>query len=104
TSSQGPQAATVTGPAGRTAPAQPEKRHPRRFHGSVLVDPTRFSRDAAKIAEEVLQHLTSLVGADVSVTVEIQANVASGVPDDTVRTVTENCRTLKFQNFGFEED
>jgi len=24
-------------------------------------------------------------------------------PDNVVRTVTENCRTLKFENSGFEE-
>ena len=44
-----------------------------------------------------------LVGADVTVTLEIAADVQSGVPDKVVRTVTENCRTLKFKDHGFEE-
>jgi hypothetical protein len=26
------------------------------------------------------------------------------VPEETVRTVTENCRTLRFDGFGFEEE
>jgi hypothetical protein len=34
---------------------------------------------------------------------ETQAKVAGGVPEYTVRTVTENCRTLKFTSAGFEE-
>ena len=35
---------------------------------------------------------------------EIQAEIANGVPESTVRTVTENCRTLKFESQGFEEE
>ena len=39
----------------------------------------------------------------VTVILEIQAEAPEGVPDSTVRTVTENCRTLKFKDHGFEE-
>jgi hypothetical protein len=75
----------------------------KRFHGSVKLDATRVGRDAGRIADEVISHITGLVGADVSVTLEIAADVSSGVPDKVVRTVTENCRTLKFTDHGFEE-
>jgi hypothetical protein len=51
----------------------------------------------------VVQHLASLVGAKVSVTVEIEAEIPDGAPDNVVRTVAENCRTLKFNSHGFEE-
>jgi len=61
-------------------------------------------RDAGRIAEEVIAHLVGLTGADVSVTLEIQAHVPGGVPDNVVRVVTENGRTLKFSSQGFEED
>jgi len=47
--------------------------------------------------------LARLVGSDVSVTLEIQAGVPSGVPDKVVRIVNEICRTLKFKEAGFEE-
>jgi len=57
----------------------------------------------ARVSAEVVQHLVSILGASVQVTVEIMAHVPSGVPDDVVRTVTENCRTLKFREHGFEE-
>ncbi len=75
----------------------------RRFHGTVKVDPLRLGRDAARIAEEVVQHLTGLVGANVEIIIEIRAELANGTSDKTVRDVTENCRTLKFENYGFEE-
>jgi hypothetical protein len=67
----------------------------RRFHGSIEIDPLRMNRDADAIAKEVLQHLTRLKGATVKITLEIEAEVLDGVPDDVVRTVTENCNTLK---------
>jgi predicted AAA+ superfamily ATPase len=74
-----------------------------RFHGSVPVDPLRLGRDAARIAEEVVQHLTGLVGANVEITIEIHAELPDGAGDKLVRDVTENCRTLKFTDYGFEE-
>ena len=75
----------------------------RRFHGSVQLDPVRIGRDAGRIAEEVIQHLAGLVGTDVEVTLEIRADIPDGAPEKTIRDVTENCRTLRFDSFGFEE-
>jgi hypothetical protein len=74
-----------------------------RFHGAVTLNPQRVGRDAGAIAEEVLAHLTGLVGAKAEVTLEIHVDLPEGVPDQVVRTVMENCRTLKFTTFGFEE-
>ena len=64
----------------------------------------RLGRAAAQIAQEVIQHLTSLVGADVEITLEIQATLPDGASEKLVRDVTENCRTLKFTDYGFEKD
>jgi predicted AAA+ superfamily ATPase len=75
-----------------------------RFHGSVPVDPLRLGRDAANIAQEVVQHLTGLVGAQVEITIEIHAELPNGASDKRVRDVTENCRTLRFTDYGFEEE
>jgi predicted AAA+ superfamily ATPase len=75
----------------------------RRFHGSVKLDPLRLGRDASRIAEEVVQHLSGLVGADVQITLDIQAELPQSASDKLVRDVTENCRTLKFDDYGFEE-
>ncbi|GCE58895.1 Swt1 family HEPN domain-containing protein [Microcystis aeruginosa] len=74
----------------------------RRFYGIVSIDPLRINRDAPAITNEVIQHLTRLSGARVKVTLEIEAEIPDGAPDDVVRTVTENCRTLKFNNQSFE--
>lgn len=90
-----------TASAPKSAPtASPQ---PRRFHPSANLDPSPLSRDAGKIAEEVLPHITALVGTKAEVSLEIQAEIPDGAPEQVVRTVTENCRTLKFKSYGFEE-
>lgn len=88
-----------TGPGG----ARPNIR-PNRYHGTVKLDATRVGRDAGRIADEVIAHPSGIVGANVSVTLEIEATVPDGVADHVVRTVTENSRTLKFTSHGFETD
>ncbi len=76
---------------------------PQRFYGSVTLDTTRAVRDATAVIEEVTQHLSGLLGTRVEITMEIHADLPEGVPEHIVRTVTENCRTLKFTNYGFED-
>jgi predicted AAA+ superfamily ATPase len=102
-----PTGTTVDGqealPGAATEPTQ-KPSQPRRFHGTVELDPTRVGRDAGQIGDEVIAHLSGLVGGKVKVTLEIHAEVESGVPDNVVRTVTENSRTLKFTNHGFERE
>ena len=80
----------------------------RRFYGNIEMDALRVNRDVLAIANEVIQHLTSLNGSNVKVTLEIEAEIPDfsgtvGFPDEIVRTVTENCRTLKFKTQEFEE-
>jgi predicted AAA+ superfamily ATPase len=74
----------------------------RRFHGTVRLDPARVGRDASRIADEVVAHLAGQVGAEVTVTLEIEAKLPNGVSDQIVRTVTENSSALKFTDHGFE--
>ena len=89
---------------GPLPPIPPEAPKPKRFHGTVSLDPERVGRDASRIADEVISHLSGLVGANVNVTLEIEAEIPNGAPDNVVRTVTENSRTLKFKNQGFEKE
>jgi predicted AAA+ superfamily ATPase len=77
---------------------------PKRFYGTVKLDALRLRRDAGQIADEVLQHLSSLVDAEVEITLEIQINVPDGIPENVVRTVKENCKVLKFTNHEFEKE
>jgi hypothetical protein len=74
----------------------------RRYFATVALDPDRASRDMGKIAEEVLQHLTTLPGGKVTLTLEIAADLPDGIPDDTQRIVRENGTALKFRSQGFE--
>jgi predicted AAA+ superfamily ATPase len=90
--SQGPQTPS------RSSPVRPH-----RFYGTVELDGTRLGRDAGQIAEAVTQHLAGLVGANVRVTLEIEADVLDGIPENVVRTVSENCRTLRFKVHEFEQ-
>jgi predicted AAA+ superfamily ATPase len=75
----------------------------RRFFGTVELDPTRLGRDAGKINEEVVQHLQSILDSKVEVTLEINAELPKGIPENIQRTIMENCKTLKFKNFSVEE-
>lgn len=45
----------------------------------------------------VLAHLVGLVGAEARITFEIDASLRDGAPENVVRTVSENCRKLKFK-------
>jgi len=94
---------TGASPDGVPAPA-PAMAQPKRFHGTVTLDATRVGRDASRIADEVIAHLSGLVGAEVKVTLEVEAVIPAGAPDHVVRTVTENSRTLKFTSQGFEKE
>ena len=96
--------AVPTPTAGTPPKPPPGPAKPKRFHGSVTLDTARVGRDASKIADEVIAHLAGLVGSTVTVTLEITADIPDGVPDQAVRTVTENSRTLRFTEHGFEKE
>ena len=92
------------GPPGDDSPDIPTPPKARRYHGSVKLDPTRLGRDASAIADEVIAHLSGLLGANVRITMEIEAVIPDGTPEQVVRIVTENSRTLKFDDSGFESE
>lgn len=75
----------------------------RRFFMSADLDTTRINRDVQKYVEEIIQHLTSVDGAKVTVSLEVQAESDEGFNQQTVRTISENCRTLRVRDSGFEE-
>ncbi len=101
--SHSPDPGSGSGRGPEPSPLPPEPKL-RRFHGTVSLSPTRVGRDASRIADEVIAHLAGQVGAEVTVTLEIEASLPDGASDQTVRTVTENSRTLKFTSHGFESE
>lgn len=99
--------------AGRSAPvvktvdstddAPPPPKPKTRYYGSVQINPQRAMRDLSPIADEIIVRLASLPGADVKITVEIESVHREGFDDATVRTISENSRTLNFNHHGFED-
>ena len=88
------------GQGGLNFPEPPRNRH---FYLSADLDTTRINRDVQKLVEEVISHLSSVDGAKVNVTLEVNVDAPDGMPVTTVRTVSENCQTLKVKNFGFDQ-
>ena len=86
------------GRGGRTlAPGEREARGG--FPGGHAVE----ALNGGQQASECHERLMLLVDADVKVFLEVQAVIASGAPENVVRTVTENANTLKVKG-GFERE
>ena len=73
-----------------------------RFTMSVKLDNTRVIRDLQKYLDEVISHLTSVDNCDVELSLEVNAHAENGFSQGTIRTVSENCRTLHVENFFFD--
>lgn len=86
------------------SPDSPPIKKNTHFFGSVKIDTNKLGSTAGTINTEVLQHLSSLSGAKVNITLDIQVSIPDGVPDDTARTIRENCKVLKFDNSEFSDE
>jgi hypothetical protein len=101
----GPVGANSTDPNGATTQSDnhtgggttsdPEKK-PTRFVGTVMISADRPARDIHQIVEAIIEQLTTLPGSDVSIKLEIDAEVSSGLDRAKVRTLIENAQTLGF--------
>ncbi|MBR3354573.1 MAG: DUF499 domain-containing protein [Oscillospiraceae bacterium] len=80
-------------------PVKPMNTH---FYMSTKVDNTRINRDVNNYVQEIIQHLSAVDGAEVSIRLEVEVVAKDGIPSNTVRTVSENCRTLKVDDFSFD--
>ena len=96
-----PQSGSTSAQTGGSDAAAPKNT---RFFMSAKLDNTRVNKNVNDYLTEVIQHLMAVDGADVELTLEVSVNAPEGIPSTTVRTVSENCRTLKIQNFGFEDN
>ena len=79
-------------------PPKPQERAPRSFQGNIDLEPIRFGTSIGGIAGEAVSHHPGRFGARVNVTLEIDVEVADGIPEVKIRIVSENCNTLKFNN------
>jgi hypothetical protein len=80
---------------GGTPPPTVEKR-PTRFLGTVAISAERPAKDIHQIVEGIVEQLTTIPGAQVSLTLEIDAEVPSGLDRTKVRALVENANTLGF--------
>jgi hypothetical protein len=74
------------------------------YVASAKLDTTRIGRDAGRINEEIIQHLATLPGADVSVTLEVHVTVPDGIDERAMRVVSENATALKLRVSNFERE
>ena len=98
-----------TGPSGpgRVAPpppppppVPPKPQLPTRYVATVNLDPTRASLQMSAYMEEVISHLQALPGAEISLTLEVQATAEGGIDEATARILLENSVALKVDNPG----
>jgi hypothetical protein len=70
---------------------------------SKTLSADKIALEFKTIADEVITHFRE-PGTDLVVKIEIEATDASGFDDAKVRTISENAKTLKFDQSGFEEN
>jgi hypothetical protein len=83
---------------------EPKKKTIHRFHSNVQIDLQRVNRDVGNIVQEIIHQLNLLKGAEVEISLEIEAKLKEWISEDMIRILSENCNTLKFKNYGFETD
>ena len=81
----------------RTGPDGPVAENlPTRFQGAVDLSPGRASKEFVKIVDGIIEQLDMLDGAKVELTLEIHAEVPSGIDKSKQRTLLENADHLNF--------
>lgn len=88
---------------GPERPVQPNNNVKTRFYGVKTLNSEKIALDFKNIAEEVITHLRADATTSITVRIEIEANDPSGFDENKIRTISENARTLKFDQSGFEE-
>ena len=66
------------------------------FYGRVKPNVTKLGLSVSTIAQALVAHLQLVEDAEVEVTVEIRAKAPKGFDEKTIRTITENAKSLKF--------
>lgn len=82
--------------SGGAADGAEKENLPTRFIGTVMISSDRPARDIHQIVEAIIEQLTTLPGSDVSLKLEIDAEVSEGLDRAKVRTLMENATTLGF--------
>jgi len=91
-------------PGGPTplGPTPPVTAKAKSFHGNVTINATTAKMRLVQVAEEIIAALAADPLAEIKISVEIQANFPNGAQDQTKRAVSENAKTLGFNNAEWE--
>ena len=76
----------------------------KQFYGVIKLDPLTAKLKFSEVVDEVIQQFTSRLDAEVTISVDIQANSKKGFEDDIQRSIKENCNVLDFSSFDFEDE
>jgi hypothetical protein len=87
---------SAAGPSDGTPDAPAPERKPTRFFGTVMISAERPAREIHQIVEAIVEQLTTIPGSEVTLKLEIDAEVPGGLDRAKVRTLLENCTTLGF--------
>jgi hypothetical protein len=74
-----------------------------RFSMATTLDSTRVIKNVGNLMDEIINHLTSIDGANVEIRLLVDATMPDGTPQGIERTITENCGTLRVEDFGFDD-
>ena len=73
------------------------------FIMSAVLDPTRIIRAVQNLNENVIAHLQQVEKSQVNISLEVTVHADNGFSPETIRTVSENCKTLKISDFQFKK-
>ncbi len=89
----------LDGPTGPPVdPRKPTSRLPTQFYAQFNLDPVRCIKQLADIAD----HVSSQLGTEVELVLEVRAKSQDGFDESTRRTVSENANSLGAESSEFE--
>ena len=89
----------LDGPTGPPVdPRKPTSRLPTQFYAQFNLDPVRCIKQLADIAD----HVSSQLGTEVELVLEVRAKSQDGFDESTRRTVSENANSLEAESSEFE--
>jgi hypothetical protein len=96
-----PPAPGTVPPAGEPTDGGPAPK--RRFFATKELSSERPAADFKSITDEIIAPLNAAAPASLTIRIEIEATSAEGFEASTIRTVSENVNTLKFEQGDFED-
>lgn len=83
-------------------PTLPNQSASRRFYGTIELDPVAAGLKFSKVMSELVELFTAQPGCRVRIKVDIEAETATGLNEQTTRAVKENAKVLGFGQFELE--